>query len=444
MSKGFQNNFLKHCEDAGWQLDSNRVLLAVSGGIDSVVMCHLFAFAKFDFAVAHVNYQLRGADSDDDELFVKNLAIHYRVPFYSTKVDTQRIAEASSESVQMVARRLRYNWFSELLAKHKFRYIATAHHLNDSVETVLLNMSRGTGLSGLSGIPLQNGKIIRPLLFASRNQIVEYASEKALSFREDVSNSSDKYQRNFVRHHIVPAFTELNPSFLHTMQHNMSIWSEVAKWYTGKINRLSKQLIHQRGEDLYMSIALIKNNRYAKALLYENLKQYGFTSAQVNDVIEAIEAHPGKQFIAGEFRLIRDRRFFILTKTSNSASYHLVTPDCDLKVDAEKLFRFSLHSAEDISITADAKAAYINADSLTYPLTLRVWKQGDYFYPFGMNRKKKKVKKLLTDLKVPLHEKERVWVVECEQKILWVCGIRSDERFRVTASTKKVLKIEMI
>ncbi|HWB64442.1 MAG TPA: tRNA lysidine(34) synthetase TilS, partial [Chitinophagales bacterium] len=288
-------------------------LLAVSGGIDSVVLTDLFAAAGFPFAIAHCNFNLRGEESNADSRFVRNLANQYKVKAYVKVFDTTRYAEEHKISIQVAARRLRYEWFAEICTQKGYGLIITAHHLNDNIETILYNLAKGAGIRGLRGIPVRQGNIARPLLFASRSEIEAYQRDKNLEFREDSSNAEDKYARNKIRHHVIPVLQELNPSFEKTLAEKIGLLTEIEGLYNQRISRLSKQLFVERKGNVYIPLLKIKKTKNVSSVLFEYLKNYGFNSTQVEDMLAAIDEPPGKQFLSDKARIIKDRRFFILT-----------------------------------------------------------------------------------------------------------------------------------
>ncbi len=418
-----------------------KTLLTVSGGMDSVVMCALFNEAKFPFAIAHCNFQLRGKESDADEQLVKQLGGKYGVEVFVKKFDTKHYAEGKSISIQLAARELRYTWFEEMRKEKEFDLIATAHHLNDNIETILFNLTKGTGIRGLRGIPLRQGNIVRPLLFASREEIETYQQQNNLEFREDSSNADDKYTRNKIRHNIIPLLKEINPSLENTFADKIELFTELEKMYEKEMKKAASQLFLQRGSDIYIPILKLKKTKNASSVLFEYLKDYGFNSEQIEDMLTAVDAEAGRQFLSISARIIKDRQFFILTKLADkdSSIHYIEEGDKEVKLGEKKL---QITNYE-LQITKDKDTAYLDKSKLEFPLIARRWREGDYFYPFGMRMKKKKLKKFFTDEKIPLNEKENIWVIESNKKIVWVVGYRIDERFKVTDATKEVLKLQI-
>jgi tRNA(Ile)-lysidine synthase len=419
-------------------------LLTVSGGMDSIVMCHLFNQAGFPFAIAHCNFNLRGTESDGDEQLVKSLAKKYGVEVFTKSFDTKQYAEQKNISIQLAARELRYTWFEELRKEKKFHLIATAHHLNDNIETIIYNLIKGTGIRGLRGIPFRQEHIIRPLLFASREEIEAYQKENKLDFREDSSNADDKYTRNKIRHHLIPLMKEINPSLEKTFGDKIDLFYELENLYEKEAAKPIKGLFLSRKGDIYIPILKLKKTKNAATILFEYLKDYGFNAGQIEDMLASMDTISGKQFITDKARVIKDRRFFILTELPEKDFTVLLIQkeDTELKLPNASL-KLAIVSGVDLKITADKNTAFFDLSKLEFPLIIRHWQQGDYFYPFGMKMKKKKLKKFFTDQKIPITQKETIWVIESNQKIVWVAGHRMDERFKVLPDTKEVLKIQL-
>ncbi|MDB5281035.1 MAG: tRNA(Ile)-lysidine synthase [Bacteroidota bacterium] len=421
-----------------------RCLLTVSGGMDSVVMCDLFNKAGFPFAIAHCNFTLRGKESDGDELFVKSLGEKYGVDVFTKAFDTKKYATEKNVSTQLAARELRYQWFEELRVEKKLNLIATAHHLNDNIETIVFNLVKGTGIRGLRGIPVRQGNIVRPLLFATRDEIQNHQKENQLQFREDSSNAEEKYTRNKIRHSVIPLLKEINPSLEATLGEKIDLFSQLEAMYERQMSNAAKQLFLQRKNDIYIPILKLKKTKNANSVLFEYLKHYGFGKEHIEDMLANLNNTPGKQFISDKARIIKDRQFFILTQLPEKdfTTKLIEEKDSEVKLGNVKL-KLSVSAADKIKITADKTLAFIDKSKLQFPLIVRRWKQGDYFYPFGMKLKKKKLKKFLIDEKVSLNEKENIWVLESDKKIVWVVGYRIDERFKITPKTTQVLKIQM-
>jgi tRNA(Ile)-lysidine synthase len=420
-----------------------RCLLAVSGGIDSVVMAELFDQVGFPFAIAHCDFGLRGEESKAEVRFVKNLANRYRVKIFVKAFETEKYAAEKKVSIQVAARELRYAWFEELRQKYEFDLVATAHHLNDNIETIIYNLAKGTGIRGLRGIPVRNSNIIRPLLFASRTEIEKFQQENKLAFCEDSSNAEDKYARNKIRHAVIPVLKEINPALEDAFAEKIEIFSAIEQVQNRKLKQLNKQLFVKRGDDIYIPLFKLKKIEYPQTALFEYLKEFDFNKEQVEDMLASMDAPAGKQFISDKARIIKDRRFFILTQLPASKfDVNFIDDDTiEIELTGTKLL-ISKENAEGFKIAKSQNVACIDRHRLHFPLILRPWKAGDYFYPFGMGMKKKKLKKFFVDTKVPLNEKEQVLVLESDKKIVWVVGYRLDERFKITPQTKEVLKLQ--
>lgn len=419
---------------------SDRLLIAVSGGVDSVVLCDLCRNAGFDFEMAHANFQLRGEDSQLDECFVKGLADHYRVPFHVKRFDTAAYAERNKVSVQVAARELRYEWFNELLTKGG-KYLLTAHHADDNIETVLMNFFRGTGITGLRGMLAKHDNIVRPLLFASKKELLEYAKEKKLSWREDVSNASDKYSRNYFRNAIIPMVYKIYPEVEANLAHNISRFAEAEELYTQAVVLYKQKLLEFRNGEVHIPILKLKKVSPLHTILFEVIKDYGFTSHQVNDVLNLCDGGQGSYVQSHSHRVIKNRKWLIIAPNNNESGINIVIEENDREVNySAGTLKLTTAVPDNINFSNDAQITELDHRRIKFPLLLRKWKAGDYFYPLGM-KKKKKVSRFLIDHKLSKTEKEKLYVIESDKKICWVVGMRIDERFKITASTKKVLKL---
>ncbi len=424
---------------------NEHVLLAVSGGMDSVVMAELFHRAKFKFAIAHCNFQLRGKESNGDEKFVKELAKKYNVRFFSKRFDTEKESERRKKSIQMAARDLRYAWFDEIIQKEKYKYVAAAHHLNDAVETFFINLLRGTGVEGITGIKVKNSKIIRPLLFAGRDEIERFAKENKIAFREDSSNLSEKYLRNKIRHRLIPVLNELNPQFDQIMSGNLLRFA-FAEIIVSNYMKGMKLKFLQTGEKFpSIPIAAIKKEEYPEQILYGILNQFGFNFNQCEEMLnDGLGTGSGKMFSTGDYRMLKDRGKLLLNrKEKSSESEHLIADKAKVITINHGILKMS-HAIRKKKAPLPSSNAIqcLDASVLRFPLRLRAWKAGDYFYPLGMNHRKK-LSDFFTDQKVNMYEKEKICVLTSENKIVCILGHRIDDRFKVTEKTKKVYKVEM-
>ncbi len=400
-----------------------------------MVLAHLCKALKFDFALAHCNFSLRGTESDGDEDFVRELASTFEIDVYVKQFDTEQYAEEQRLSVQMAARELRYKWFDELLQSKRYDYVLTAHHADDSLETFLINLSRGTGIEGLSGIPQVNGNVVRPLLPFSRNEIIEYAKSESIQWREDSSNASVKYLRNKIRHEIVPGIKELNPTFLQNFQHTQHHLRQINDLVNNHLNELKSKLFQQRKDKVQIKIAELQKLQPLDAYLYGLFNGYGFS--EWSDVKDLLAAESGKQVFSKTHRLIKDRQSLILAKIERKES-EAFEIHSDKAID-ELPIKISLEDVETFEKQGQ-NVVFLDKEKLNFPLVLRNWKKGDYFYPFGM-KGKKKLSKFFKDEKMDLISKEKQWLLCSGDDIVWIVGRRADERFKVDGSTMKILKI---
>jgi len=420
-------------------LGNKKLLLATSGGLDSMVMAHLFHKLKYEVALVHCNFQLRGMESFGDQNFVQEYAEANEIPIFVTQFDTEAFAKDYKLSTQVAARDLRYNWFYELLETENYDYILTGHHADDNVETFLINLSRGTGLEGLVGIPEQNDKIIRPLLLFSREDIANYANEHDIQWREDSSNASDKYLRNKIRHDLVPLFKELNPQFLASFQKTQSFLQESQQMVEDASIMVYQQVASQDENEIRFDLNQLKKLPNYSSYLYQWLHEFGFLAW--DDVYDLVESQSGKQVFSPSFRLLKDRDFLILCPINAEIA------DQDFFIDRDTSevnvpLNLSFCKVNDISLPSNT-AIFVDQDKLGFPLVLRRWRQGDYFQPFGMEGKSKKVSKLFKDEKLSLVDKENVWILWSGETIVWVVGVRQDERFRIDDTTQNILKIQL-
>ncbi|HTG65777.1 MAG TPA: tRNA lysidine(34) synthetase TilS [Flavobacterium sp.] len=433
------NKFKEHIDQNFPFLKNSKLLLATSGGIDSMVLVHLFSELKYSIALAHCNFQLRGLESFGDQNFVEEYANANEIPFFLTQFDTEAFANDYKLSTQIAARELRYNWFYELLETENYDYILTAHHADDNIETFLINLSRGTGLEGLVGIPAQNDKVIRPLLPFTRDEIVEYAKENNIQWREDSSNASDKYLRNKIRHHLVPLLKELNPQFMESFQKTQSYLNESQELVEDAAIMVYQQVVREEGETIVFDLNQLLRLPNYKSYLYQWLKEFGFTAWE--DVYGLVESQSGKQVFSADYRLLKDREVLILSpifQEEDNEVYFIKKNTQAVNIPLNLTFC----EVADIS-DASNSIIFVDEDKLIYPLVLKRWEEGDSFRPFGMNGKSKKLSKLFKDEKLSLLEKENCWVLWSADQIVWVVGIRQDERFRIDNSTKNILKIAL-
>jgi tRNA(Ile)-lysidine synthase len=424
---------------------NGRYLAAVSGGIDSVALCELCREAGLHFAIAHCNFQLRGEESRRDEDFVRSLAERYGVEVFVKKFDTGTLAEESRSSIQETARRLRYEWFEELREEKGYDWILMAHHAGDNIETLLMNFFRGTGLDGLTGIPsiAAQARCLRPMLPFTRSEIEQYAGEKGLQWVEDSSNASDRYTRNYFRNQLIPQLQKVFPKVEENLLGNIGRLGGTQKLYRQMLEQLKSKLLRSEGSDLKVPVLELMKYKHT-SLPYEIIREYGFNEKQVDELIRLAQSDSGKFIESASHQVIRHRHWFIIARKREASSAIGIASASEPVTFPGGTLHFGHHPAEGIVLEKTSpNIAFLDASKIAFPLILRKWKQGDYFYPLGMNKKKKKLKKFFIDLKLPKNKKADVWVLESDKKIVWVIGLRIDDRFKITDKTRHVMEISL-
>ena len=422
-----------------------KLIVAVSGGVDSVVLLDLLFQIQQPFLIAHCNFQLRGEESLRDESFVKNLAKKYSCEILIRKFETEHYAQANKISIQVAARNLRYEWFAELQKNEKTpTYILTAHHLNDNIETVFINFCRGTGIDGLTGISSfdKERRIIRPLLNFTKQSLMNYASTKGLQFVEDSTNALNKYTRNSFRNQILPLIQEQFAQAEENIQTNIQRLNEVSIIYHDSIKLYKKSLIKKVGEEFHIPILKLKKSQALSTIVWEMFKDFDFTSHQVSEIIKLLDAKNGSYIQSPTHQILNNRNWLIISVLSNKQnSFFVIEENCRLvEFDEGKLYIEKIQLNSNFKISTSPDIITLDAKSITYPLMLRKWKTGDYFYPLGM-KKKQKLSRFFINQKLTQLQKEKVWVIEANKKIVWVVGYRIDDRFKILPSTKNILKI---
>lgn len=437
-----------------WQIDfadfnpgNCHLLLAVSGGVDSVVLVDLVAKAGFEFSIAHCNFQLRGADSERDELFVSSL--QGATEIFIKKFDTASFAEDKKMAIQEAARKLRYDWFEDLLNNYRSKFdkkilLVTAHHADDNIETVLMNYFRGTGISGMRGIlPFQKDQsLIRPLLAFRKSQLIDYAKDAQLDFVEDVSNSSDKYTRNFFRNQLIPQIQNIFPAAEENILENIVRMREVASIYQDAVATQIDQLTVQKDAEIHIPILKLQKQKVLHTILWEITKQYGFAATQVSEIIKLMHADNGAFIASDQFRVIKNRNWLIIAKKASEESlYHIIEQGTThLLFENGSLAISYIHQSPD-NLNTDQTAALLDLPKVQFPLLVRKPRTGDYFYPLGM-QKKKKLSRFFIDQKLSKTQKEKCWVIESNKKIIWVIGYRIDDRFKLPKAADQILQIK--
>jgi tRNA(Ile)-lysidine synthase len=421
---------------------NNRVLLAVSGGIDSSVMMHLFYRLGIYCEVAHCNFQLRGNESDGDEAFVREIAARYEFPLFITRFETLEYASENKLSIQMAARELRYTWFRKLAQAHHIEKIAIAHNRDDAMETFFINLGRGRGSAGLTGMRTITDHIVRPLLFASRTEIEQYSRDNDINFREDSSNAEDKYMRNYIRHKILPAFEEIIPHFRDLLTRNMDRLNDAHILYRYALDHIIPSLVSEEKDILYIDIPKLELTPCPKTVLFEILKKYDFLASSIDEIYELFHASAGKQFFSNTHKLIKDRNRFIVSKITTETNTKFYIEDGTASMDFPIPLQFDMIQRPDnFAIDKDPSIAQLDYDKLSFPLILRKWQHGDYFTPLGMNGLKK-ISDFFIDMKLSLIEKENTWLLLSGNQIVWIIGKRIDNRFKVTDTTQKICVIK--
>ncbi len=419
---------------------NERVLVAVSGGMDSVVLTDILVKLGYDCVLAHCNFHLRDADSDRDALFVEQLAENYGLSFRRIDFDTEKIAKQRKISIEMAARDLRYAWFEEIRQNEDCATIAVAHHANDSAETVLLNLTRGTGINGLCGILPKNGKIIRPLLCSKRDEIAKYATENELQFCTDKTNDDTKFRRNFVRHEIVPRLENLNPNFVETVAENARYLTDVKTIYETYLAEIRQKICTQTDAIFTIDTQELQHLPTPQTILFELLRNFGFNKEIVQSIFLSINGLNGKSFLSGNYEAVIERGKIVVklrAENDKKISFSIDETESELT----QPIHLKIEKLEAIpEFEKNPNIAYFDAEKLQFPLTLRHWQEGDTFVPFGMNGHKK-VSDFFVDEKFSRHKKNETWFLISGNEILWIVGHRADNRFRVTKSTKNIIRL---
>jgi tRNA(Ile)-lysidine synthase len=443
-----KDRFIQFIRSENLFQSTDTLMLAVSGGLDSVVLSELCHQAGYRFVIAHCNFKLRDKESQRDSEFVSILAKKYGADFLLKEFDTKEYASQQKISIQEAARNLRYSWFHDILhqgvnnVQSNSNWIVTAHHADDNIETVVMNFFRGTGIHGLRGILPKQGKIIRPLLRFRKVELKEFARQLQLDWVEDTSNQSDKYSRNYFRNQVIPMVEKIYPGTQQNILDNIQRFADIEFMYNQSIQEYKEKLIEPGKNEIHIPVLKLKKLKPINTVIHEIITGYGFTSSQVTEVAKLLETETGKYVKSGTHRIIKNRNWLIITPIFTRDADHILVEQADSKIDfelGELTFKTLPIGANPVT---DPSMAQLDLSEITFPLLLRRWKPGDYFYPLGM-KKKKKLSRFFIDQKLSKTDKEKVWVIEMNKKIVWVVNYRIDERFKITPSTTRCLLITL-
>lgn len=430
----------KYIQDNMLLTNKARVIIGVSGGADSMALLDILHHLGYECIVAHCNFHLRGQESYRDEYFVEKIATKYKFEYVSANFDTKKYIEEESISLEMAARELRYAWFEKIRKEYKAEKIAVAHHQDDSVETVLINLIRGTGIRGLSGIPPINGKVIRPLLCIFRNDILQYLNVRHIGFVEDSTNKEDIYTRNKIRLNVIPLLKTINPSVVQAIQKTSENLYHTEKIFNAYVEKAKRKVFSNNRID----ISALSKQKEPKTILFEILFPYGFNAPTVDNIYDSINSQSGKIFYSEGYQLIKDREVFILEPINDQPDtiYTLFEHETNIEEPCKMTFE-SFRKTSSFQLEQDPMTIYLDKDRLIYPLIIRKWKHGDKFIPFGM-KGHKKVSDYFTDRKFSLVDKSNTWLLCSGDDIVWIIGERIDDRFKITNTTIEILKVTLI
>lgn len=444
MLKEFQN-YIR--ENELFDINKDKVLLAVSGGVDSMVMLDLFIRSKANIAIAHCNFHLRGQESNRDENFVCQYAAQHNITLFKQDFDTFAYMQNEKKSLEMSARDLRYDWFKKIMSQEGYNILATAHHSDDSAETFIINLLRGTGIAGLHGILPKSNNIVRPMLFTSRRKIMDYAQKHDIPFVEDSTNKDNKFTRNKIRNEIIPVLRDISPNFDIIIRKDIERLRETEQVFRTVIDKAKETLLKPKDNYIEIEINELKKLHPIHIFLYEILSEYGFNEANINSICETLDDTnaSGKQFFSEDYRLVFDRQHLLISrkdKQQNQQNNYLIN---DYQTDITQPIRLHTEVLKDlrfIKIPKTQSIAMLDFDKLQFPLTLRHWKKGDVFMPFGLNGKQK-LSDFFTHNKYSILDKESQWLLCSGDDIIWVVGKRIDNRYRITNKTSTIYKIEI-
>ncbi|MDD2577083.1 MAG: tRNA lysidine(34) synthetase TilS [Bacteroidales bacterium] len=437
------NRFIQYVKEHNLFENNQTILLAVSGGIDSMILCDLFLKSNFKFAIAHCNFHLRGEESNRDERFVREYAQKNNIKIHVKDFDTYSYMKEKGKSMQVSAREMRYSWFNELLKEEGYSYIATGHHIDDSIETFFMNILRGTGIAGLHGILQKVNLVIHPLLFTGRAEIVNYQKENKLEFVEDSSNATTKYTRNKIRHELIPLVKEIAPNFDKIISKEIERFRETEVVFRSVINDAKTKLLEIENQTIKISIEKLKSYVPQKIFMYEILSDFGFNEATINSIEDALLETSGKQFYSETHRLVKDRDYLLIVKNEPQNLNQYLIEESQTSVYSPIILHMEiLKDLQYVKIPKNKEVAMLDYDKLSFPLILRKWKKGDSFFPYGLQGEKK-ISEFYKNLKYSILDKENQWLLCSENDIIWVVGQRIDDRYKITKSTKTIYKIEL-
>ncbi len=421
---------------------NERILIAASAGIDSTVLCFLMKDWNYPFGLAHCNFLLRGKSSDEDEQFTKELAKYLDVSYYTTSFDTAQVAKTKKQSIQIAARELRYAWLEEIRQTHGFDYIATAHHLNDSIETTIYNFAKGCGIRGLHGISPKLRKVVRPLLFATKAEIETYAEENEVPFREDASNASDKYARNKIRHHVMPTLKSINPSLEQSAGRTIQNLVETEQLFDFLLKEIKKKILKEENNITTINSSKLLEYPAPSTVLFELVRTYNFPSDQIRQLVAHLD-NSGSRYYSSTHELLVNRGEILIRKKPVART---TVFEIKATVATINLGDVLLNMEHDVPPpkhlgAIPANVAYFDTETLSFPLKVRHWQAGDWFQPLGMKGKRQKLKDFFTHQKLSIFEKEDIWLLESQGDICWIIGKRIDERFKITNTTKNCVRI---
>ena len=421
-----------------------KVIVALSGGADSMALLHLLTALGYDCVAAHCNFHLRDKESNNDAEFVRETCRSMNIPLFVADFDTAQYAKEQRVSIEMAARDLRYDWFYQLVDEQQAQAIAMAHHADDNIETLLMNLVRGTGLRGLTGIPCHNKKVVRPLLCCTRAEIEQYIAENNLCYVTDSTNAETDYRRNKFRNIVIPLLEEINPAVRQTLYDSLKRFEGSFKIYEQAIRHIEREILTQENDKVTIDIPLLKQQIDIMTVLYELLQPYEFNAAIVKQIVDNLDSESGKQFFSEHYRLTKDRATLIVDKINTDktpTSFFVSATDTEI----EHPFRMTMKKlaiTSDFTFSTDKNCVHLDASKLQFPLELRLWKAGDTFFPLGM-KQQKKLSDFFTDIKLNRPEKERTWLLLSGGEVVWIVGQRLDNRFKITKETKNAVEFKM-